>query len=116
MSVDKTYQKQLEAFGIESVRVTEGDAERHRQERDREALLAVVKHVMETIEGRQYFYSKLEMCRVFTSPFIPGAPDGTAFFSGVQSVGQSILDDIMRASPANFFLMIQEAEARKKPA
>ena len=114
--MDNVYKTQLEAFGIEAVRVTEGDLEKQRLEQQHEAMLAVVKRNMETIEGRQYFYSKLEMCRVFTSPFIPGAPDGTAFFSGIQSVGQNLLDDIMRASPANFFLMIQEAEARKKPA
>ena len=56
------------------------------------------------------------MCRVFTSPFVAQDPHGTSFFAGAQSVGQNLLDDIMRASPANFFLMIQEAEARKKPA
>lgn len=112
--MDKTYQKQLEAFGIESVRVTEGDVERQRQQQLRDSLLAVVKREMETIEGRQYFFSKLDMCRVFTTPFMPGAPDGTAFFSGIQSVGQNLLDDIMQASPENFYVMITEAEARKK--
>lgn len=112
--MDKTYKKQLEAFGIESVKITEGDVERQRQEQIRQSMLAVVKREMETMEGRQYFYSKLDMCRVFTTPFMPGAPDGTAFFSGIQSVGQNLLDDIMQASPESFWMMLQEADARKK--
>lgn len=110
---DKFYSKQLEAFGIEAVRITEGDVERQRQDQLQRAFATVIKSIMDTMEGRQYFYSKLNMCRVFTTPFIPGAPDGTAFFAGVQSVGQNLLDDIMRSAPENFYLMIQEAEARR---
>lgn len=112
---DNFYKKQLEKFGVESTRILDGDAEKQRQQQFHESMIAVVKQFMETIEGRQYFYSKLDMCRVFTTPFIPGAPDGTAFFSGIQSVGQNLLDDIMQASPENFYVMLQEAAARKKP-
>lgn len=113
---DDTYRKQLEQFGIESTRVTEGDVARQRRQEQRETMLAVVKSIMDDIAGRHYMYSKLDMCRVFTTPFMPGAPDGTAFFSGVQSVGQNLLDDIMQACPEQFFIMITEANARKVKA
>lgn len=113
---DKVYTKQLEKFGIEAIRVSQSDAEKqrekHNEKEHRLAIDKVIKREMETMEGRQYFWSKLDMCRVFTTPFVPGAPDGTAFFSGIQSVGQNLLDDIMRASPDNFYVMIQEANAR----
>lgn len=110
---DATYKKQLEAFGIEAVRITDIDLEKKRQEETRQAMLSVVKALMDRTEGRQWIYSKLDMCKVFTTPFVPGQPDGTAFFSGVQSVGQNLLSDVMEASPENFYTMIQEENARK---
>lgn len=111
---DKVYLKQLEKFGTESTVFVEGDLAKRQQLEFTEANIDVVKAIMNTIEGRQWLYSKLDMCRVFTSPFVAGDPHGTSFFAGIQSVGQNLLDDIMKASPNNFFLMISEAAARKQ--
>lgn len=110
--VDKVYRKQLEKFGIESTIIVEGDLNKKRRIEFNEINDGVVKAIMSSMEGRQWIYSKLDMCRIFTSPFVPSDPYGTAFFSGVQSVGQNLLDDIMRASPENFYIMNQEAAAR----
>lgn len=110
---DKVFQKQLDSFGIESVKATEGDVERYEREEAKKATLLLVKGIMETMAGRQYFFGKLDMCRVFTTPFVSGSPDATAYFCGVQSVGHNLLDDIMQASPENYWLMLQEADARK---
>lgn len=112
MALDKTYKKQLEKFGIESTLAVEDNLTKRQQQQYRETNLLVVKNLMETMEGRQYFFSKLDMCRVFTCPFVPTDPHGTSFFSGIQAVGQNLLDDIMRASPERFATMLQEAAAR----
>lgn len=112
---DDIFQKQLESLGVDSTRITSGDAERAQQEQLRRAMLSVVKIIMDSMDGRRWFYSKLEMCRVFTTPFVAGKQDVTSFLSGLQAVGQNMLRDIMEASPEKFFLMTQEAAARNMP-
>ena len=109
---DKVYQKQLEKFGIESTVIVEGDLNKKRQLEFLEIHNSVVNALMASMEGRQWLYSKLDMCRIFTTPFVASDPYGTAFFSGVQAVGHNLLNDIMAASPENYFLMVQEAAAR----
>jgi hypothetical protein len=110
--IDNTYKKQLEAFGIESVRATEGDIKRLQKAAELEAMINVVKALMDNIDGRQWIYTKLDMCGVFTAPIAPGDSHGTHVLCGIQSVGHAILNDVMRASPENFPLMLQEAAAR----
>jgi len=112
--IDNTYKKQLEQFGIESVRVTEGDLQRQQKAIESESTLLVVKTLMERMEGRQWLYSKLDMCGVFTAPIVPGDPYGAHVLMGIQAVGQNLLNDIMRSSPENFYLMTTEAAARKQ--
>lgn len=112
--IDNTYKKQLEQFGIESVKQTEGDIKRLQKAAELEAMISVVKALMENVEGRQWLYTKLDMCGVFTAPIAPGDAYGTHVLCGIQSVGHAILNDIMRASSENFPLMLQEAAARKE--
>lgn len=111
---DSFYKKQLDAFGIESTLIVEGDIKRKRQEEYTQAMLNVVRMLMNSVEGRQWLYLKLEMCGVFTTPFIAGKGDATAFLCGMQEVGHLLQRDITVASPENYFLMVQEEEARKK--
>jgi hypothetical protein len=110
--IDNTYKKQLEQFGIESVRATEGDMKRIQKAAELEAMINVVKALMDNIEGRQWIYTKLDMCGVFTAPIAPGDAYGTHVLCGIQSVGHALLNDVMRASPENFPIMLQEAAAR----
>lgn len=112
---DDFYKKQLSEFGIEQTRIITGDIEKKRQAERHEASIAVVKSLMDNMQGRQWLYSVLDMCKTFTTPFVAGSPDATAFFCGAQAIGQKLLEDIMIASPENFFVMITEEAARKKP-
>jgi len=112
--IDKEYKKQLEAFGVDYTEVREGDIKRIESAAEIEAKNSIVKAIMDTVEGRQYLYNKLDMCGVFTSPVVKGDPYGTHVLCGVQSVGHVILNDIMLASPKNFPLMLEEAAARKQ--
>lgn len=111
--MDKTYKRQLEKFGTEQVRVTHGNSEKKKIEEQRQSMLSIVRMIMETMQGRQWMWSKLDMCGVFTSPIVTGDPYGTHFLSGAQAVGHNLLADIMAASADKFALMSQEAAARK---
>lgn len=111
---DKIYKKQLEKFGIESTVLVEGDLKQKRQIEFAQDNINIVRAIMDSIEGRQWLYSKLDMCRVFTAPFDGEKPLTNSFFSGMQAVGQNLLDDIIKSSPNNFFTMIQEADARRQ--
>jgi len=110
---DDFYKKQLEEFGIESTRVVEGNLEKKRAEERKASTTAVIKYLMSEMAGRHWLYSVLDMCRTFTSPFVPGQPDVTAFFSGAQALGHRLLADIMEVAPENYYVMVQEEAARK---
>ena len=112
MTTDKVYKKQLEAFGIESVRVTRGDIEKKMREENKEATAVVIKQLMDSIRGRQWMYNLLDLCGVFSSPFVAGQPDVSDMLAGVQIVGQKFLADIMISCPEQFHVMSQEAHAR----
>lgn len=111
--MDKVYQKQLEAFGIESTRIKTGDLEKQLSEDQRAATLSSIKFLMERPDGRQWLWGMMDMCRVFTSTFVPGKPDTSDFLSGAQAVGHKILGDIMQATPEQFYVMNQEAATRR---
>lgn len=110
---DKVYRKQLEKFGVESVRVIPGNLEKKKSEEQRQSMLSIVQMIMDTMQGRQWMWAKLDICGVFTAPIVPGDPYGSHVLSGIQAVGHNLLNDIMMASPQNFSLMAQEAAARK---
>jgi hypothetical protein len=116
IDMDDVYKKQLEQFGIESTRIVHGDVEKHRREQMRQTMLSVVRAIMENTQGRQWMYSKLDMCGVFTAPIVAGDPYGTHVLAGIQAMGQNLLKDVMDAAPEQFYAMISEAAARKFPA
>jgi len=111
--MDNAYKKQLEVFGIDSVSAVESEVQKKQVDDEKRVMLSIVRSIMERMEGRQWIYSKLDMCKIFTTPFVPSDSHGTSFFSGIQAVGQNLLNDIMQACPEQFYLMIQEASARK---
>lgn len=110
---DKFYKDQLENFGTEAVQIKHGNIDKHLSEEYRRNMLSVISTLMNDMKGRQWIFEQLTICRVFTSPFTPGQPDVTAFFSGLQSYGHKLLDDIMKAAPKQFDAMMQEEIARK---
>lgn len=112
--MDSAYQKQLEKFGIESTVIVEGNVEHKRHQEHSESMIGVVSRLMDSMEGRQWIYSKLDFYCVFSTPFVSGKPDSTAFLCGLQEAGHQLQNEIMIASPAQYYLMIQEASARVK--
>lgn len=94
------------------MRATEGDIKRLQKAAEFEAMVNVVKALMDNIDGRQWIYNKLDMCGVFTAPIAPGDAYGTHVLCGIQSVGHAILNDVMRAAPDKFPIMLEEAAAR----
>lgn len=113
MAKDKVFDKQLEALGIEYTQVVPVPVTEKFAEEDRLNTSHVIRTLMEDPGGRQWVYAQLDRCRVFTTPFIPGQPDTTAFQSGAQAYGQALLADIMVSSPENFWKMISEDGARR---
>ena len=57
--IDKTYAKQLAAFGIEAEVQIEAGAQKKRQIEFSQSNSNIVKAIMDTMEGRQWMYSKL---------------------------------------------------------
>ncbi len=112
MAKDKTFEKQLEAFGIEQTRVVDVDIKKRARQESGEASLSTIRQIMSTIQGRQWMFDKLDIARVFTAPFAPGQPDTTAFLAGIQAFGQILLQEIMSGAPEEFYTMNQEAAAR----
>lgn len=111
--MDAEYKKQLEQFGTEAVRIVKGDLSKKRRDERHEATIAVIRALMERIEGRQWCYAQLDMCRTFTSPFVPGKTDVTTFLSGLQAYGHELLSQIMQAAPEHYPTMLQEEAARR---
>lgn len=112
MSKDKVYEKQLEQFGVEQTRVIDVDLRKRAKEEHAISSSVTIKNIMDTMQGRQWMYSKLDSTGVFTTPFVPGQPDFSAFLSGAQAVGQMFLSEVMLHTPKEFNLMCEEAAAR----
>lgn len=111
--MDKEFKEQLDRWGTESVQIVRGNISEKRQEERHNTTISVIRALMERIEGRQWLYAQLDMCKVFTSPFVAGKTDVTAFLSGLQAYGHSLLADIMAASPNEFPAMLQEEATRR---
>ena len=107
--IDKKFQKQLDKFGIESTQIVESELPRPARTPINSS---IIKMLMDTIEGREWLYNKLDFCCVFATPFVAGKPDATAFLCGLQEVGHHLQAEIMQNSPNEYFLMTQEAAAR----
>lgn len=110
---DKEYSSQLAKWGTEAIRPIKGNLSKKRQEERKEATIAVIKALMDRIEGRQWLYIQLDVCGVFATPFAPNRPDITAYLCGLQDFGHKLLADIMESSPEQFHLMVQEETARR---
>lgn len=82
---------------------------RKRAARKETERMEVVRGIMSVREGRAWMYDYLSRCGTFTSPFIPGQREQTDFNCGKQHVGHLIQEDIMKASPQQYWKMITEA-------
>lgn len=111
--MDKEYESQLKAFGDEQIQLIKIDQNKKRQQERQEATNSTISSIMSSVEGRRWAFDFLDMCRVNTAPIIPGKPDMTAFYCGVQAVGHELLKSIMVAVPELYHVMIQEEAARR---
>ena len=64
--------------------------------------------IMDTIEGRQWIHLvSLNICGVFTSPFVAGRACMCTAYDGWYAIGRAIIlqHDIMTSAPNKYFLM-----------
>jgi hypothetical protein len=84
---------------------------RKQAEFDHALKLDVIRSVMGSAPGRIWAYSILERCHCFSTSFIAGAPDASAFREGERNIGLQFLADIQEATPDLYLTMIQEAKS-----
>lgn len=111
MAIDRVYKKQLESFGIE---FSPAASETPKKRQEFSIIQSdVIQGLMSTIQGRQWLWSKLDMCGVNSPPLVAGDPYGSHVLIGIQMVGQNLLNDIISNAAENYSLMLQEAAARQ---
>jgi hypothetical protein len=76
---------------------------------------AVLQSVMNSQLGRQYMYDLLAFCQIWNTVANVN-PHFTYLAEGKRQVGLKLLDDIMRACPEAYIVMIQESSrGRREP-
>ncbi len=110
---DKFYQDQLKNFGVDAVQIPRGGVNKEASEEHRRNMLSVTESLMSDMKGREWMYEQLSILKVFTVPFVPGQPDVSNFFCGLQAYGHKLQNDIMIAAPKQYHVMIEEEAARK---
>lgn len=71
---------------------------------------ATLEGILSLPQGREWIWELLGFCRVYHQSFVQGEPDSTAFNEGRRSVGNKLLGDIVRVSPAHYLTMMKEAK------
>lgn len=110
---DKFYEKQLKEFGIEQTRSRPEDFRQRSEDVSAEVSRLVIQQIMGTMAGRQWMHERLTIAGVFSTPFVPGHRDMSDFLCGAHAMGWVLLQEVMASSPDKFYLMNQEAAARK---
>lgn len=86
---------------------------RKKKARKEKQRLEVVEAIMGQPQGRAFMYDYLTRCSTFTTPFVAGQPDTSAFNAGRQSIGHDLQADIMAAAPETYWLMVNEAQTNE---
>ncbi len=84
---------------------------RKRAEKTEALKLEVIRNVMSTSAGRKWIYGILERCHMYSTSFIQGSPDGTAFNEGARNQGIQLFLEVESAAPADYIKMVREAKA-----
>lgn len=71
-----------------------------------------IKAAMQHQQGREYFYSLLEMCGIGKTPFTANALT-TSFACGEQNIGLQIQSHIIEVAPKGYILMLEEKEEER---
>ena len=84
------------------------------KQRDRHAAYrnqADLEWVLSTVQGRRFLWEELSECGVFTTSFVPGQADYTAFNEGQRQRGLKLLLRIQGVNPTLYHTMATEASA-----
>lgn len=87
--------------------VAENNAKRD-AERIRRADANVIRGILHTKPGRDWFYRQLGKCHIYGSAFTPGQPDVTAFALGEENIGKQWMLAAIDASPDLYMKMLTE--------
>ncbi len=68
--------------------------------------------VMAGKDGRRWIYGLLEAAHCFRTSYVAGDPYATAFSEGERNQGLRILSEVMRVAPAQYTIMIEEAQKK----
>lgn len=97
----------------------DGSNRKHIRQAEKAALVAenerklFVAHIMSTLPGRAWMHDLLLKCSIFSTPFVAGAYDITAFKCGGQNIGLQIFADVHASAPREYVLMMQEASQKE---
>jgi hypothetical protein len=80
-------------------------AAKRREKQHRDAIMALLS----TQAGRSWVFSLLESCQMFSSTFVRGEPDSSAYNEGRRSVALQIWMALEAVSPEQLALMRKEA-------
>lgn len=83
---------------------------RSAQGRRDKANLDIVVGILSTFDGRAWLYGKLEACHIFSTSYDPDSARNTDFRLGEQNIGLRLLEEITRANPDSYVLMIKEGK------
>ncbi len=72
-----------------------------------------IRHLLATIDGREWMHDLLTRCHIFHTPFAAGKPDVTAFRCGEQNLGLQLFADVVSAAPDQYTLMMYEASQKE---
>lgn len=111
---DKIFENQLKQFGDEAIVIERGrstPAAINNEERTA-AMIAVVKGLMDTVQGRQWVWEKLAFCQALGFVCDPEKPLTVSYFRGMQDVGLYLYQEINAVSPDMILTMNQEAAQR----
>jgi len=110
VAAEEEAEQSFDAADPESVNKVKKQAGRRRKLR-----LEFVAKIMADREGRRWVHDILRQSEVFRTSFCErdASPLSIAFREGKRYIGLLLLGDVMKAAPATYTLMVQEAEERK---
>lgn len=83
---------------------------RKQAEIDAAMRLDTIRNIMSTPPGRKWIYEMLERCHCYSTSFIAGAPDASAFREGERNIGLQLLADVQTAASETYLAMLKEAK------
>ncbi len=81
---------------------------RKQAEKDEALKLSVIKNLMDTSPGRSFVYDQLNSGHIFSTSFVQGSPDASAFREGERNHALRLLADVMNACPESYLTMCEE--------